>query len=311
MLESSAHNNRQPTNMQPKRSPPKKTTPSNIPLGELRRTPTSALALSSDKNDRNKEYAPLITPLQTPSNQILPPDEQASHKLTHILIVSQDDQIRHTLPLIFPLEAYRFQQVTTFTDATQALTDSTKPYQPSLILIDTELGYDGLLDFVSRVRTADPQVGILALGSGQTPTPQWIAMLDAGVDKVVERPIPSNYLRALIQTIMRRITPQIHRIYTFGKPTLILDAENRHLKRGKYTYHLTKRENALLELFMQHPNQVLTRDTICKMVWQCDCEERSNMVTVHVYYLRQKTEVDGMPRVIHTMRGVGYILREV
>lgn len=89
-----------------------------------------------------------------------------------------------------------------------------------------------------------------------------------------------------------------------------MDTGTRQGKRGEVTFDLTAKEYELLELFMDHPRQVLTRQVIFDRVWDYDFGGESNIIEVYVRYLRQKTEVDDMPRLIHTVRGIGYVLRD-
>jgi len=136
-----------------------------------------------------------------------------------------------------------------------------------------------------------------------------VAGLDAGADDYLVKPFAFDELLARIRALFRRsqpsATPEVLRF-----ADLTLDTGTRRAQRGERVIDLTAKEYELLELFMRHPRQVLTRDLIFDRVWRYDFGGESNIIEVYVRYLRQKTEGPGEPRLIHTVRGVGYVLRE-
>jgi two-component system response regulator MprA len=113
---------------------------------------------------------------------------------------------------------------------------------------------------------------------------------------------------ARVRALLRRAQPAQPQVFRFAD--LELDTGTRQGRRGGATFDLTAKEYELLELFMRHPRQVLTRDVIFDHVWNYDFGGESNIIEVYVRYLRQKTEQGDMARLIHTVRGIGYVLRE-
>ncbi|MEO8611537.1 MAG: response regulator transcription factor, partial [Chloroflexota bacterium] len=133
--------------------------------------------------------------------------------------------------------------------------------------------------------------------------------LDAGADDYLVKPFSVDELMARVRALFRRSTPASRpEMLRFGD--LTLDTGTHRAYRGDRPIDLTAKEYELLELFMRNPRQVLTRDVIFDRVWGYDFGGESNIIEVYVRYLRQKTESEGMARLIHTVRGVGYVLRE-
>ena len=125
---------------------------------------------------------------------------------------------------------------------------------------------------------------------------------------ILSKPFAFDELVARVRALLRRAQPAKPQVYRFAD--LELDTGTRQGQRGETTFDLTAKEYELLELFMRHPRQVLTREVIFDRVWNYDFGGESNIIEVYVRYLRQKTEADGGSRLIHTVRGIGYVLRE-
>jgi two-component system response regulator MprA len=166
-------------------------------------------------------------------------------------------------------------------------------------------GIDGL-EVCRRLRAAS-DVPILMLTAKETIEDRVIG-LDAGADDYLVKPFAFDELMARVRALLRRAQPAKPQVYQFD--TLVLDTGTRQGRRGERTFDLTAKEYELLELFMRHPRQVLTREVIFEQVWDYDFGGESNIIEVYVRYLRQKTETEGEPRLIHTVRGIGYVLRE-
>ena len=178
---------------------------------------------------------------------------------------------------------------------------------PDLVILDWMLpGLDGL-EVCKRLRAAS-DVPILML-TAKDDVKDRVIGLDAGADDYLVKPFSVDELLARIRALFRRTTPASRPdILRFSD--LTLDTGTHRAYRGEQAIDLTAKEYELLELFMRNPRQVLTRDVIFDRVWDYDFGGESNIIEVYVRYLRQKTETENKPRLIHTVRGVGYVLRE-
>lgn len=178
---------------------------------------------------------------------------------------------------------------------------------PDLVILDWMLpGIDGL-EVCKRLRAAS-DVPILMLTAKDDVTDR-VTALDTGADDYLVKPFSVDELMARVRALFRRSTPT-------SKPEMLrfadltLDTGTHRGHRGERAIDLTAKEYELLELFMRNPRQVLTRDVIFDRVWGYDFGGESNIIEVYVRYLRQKTESGAESRLIHTVRGVGYVLRE-
>jgi two-component system response regulator MprA len=178
---------------------------------------------------------------------------------------------------------------------------------PDLVLLDLMLpGIDGLT-VCKRLRSAN-DVPILILTAKEA-VPDRVAGLDAGADDYLVKPFNFDELLARIRALLRRRQPATAQ-ETLRFAGLTLNPSTREVFRGNRRIELTAREFELLALFMQHPKQVLTRDIIYDRIWNYDFGGESNIIEVYIRYLRSKLEEGGEPRLIQTVRGVGYALRE-
>lgn len=179
---------------------------------------------------------------------------------------------------------------------------------PDLVILDLMLpDIDGLV-VCRQIREAQLQVPILML-TAKDAIPDRVAGLDAGADDYMIKPFAFDELLARVRALGRRKAP----IETDGPlvfADLTLSPTTRMATRSGRTIELTAKEYDLLELFMRHPNQVLTRDQIYDRIWGYDFGGESNIIEVYVRYLRSKLESEGESRLLHTVRGVGYALRE-
>ncbi len=178
---------------------------------------------------------------------------------------------------------------------------------PDLVILDWMLpGLDGL-EVCRRLRAAS-DVPILML-TAKDDIKDRVTGLDAGADDYLVKPFSVDELMARVRALFRRSTPNSRpEILRFAD--LTLDTGTHRAYRGERPIDLTAKEYELLELFMRNPRQVLTRDVIFDRVWGYDFGGESNIIEVYVRYLRQKTEIESLARLIHTVRGVGYVLRE-
>jgi len=162
------------------------------------------------------------------------------------------------------------------------------------------------LDVCHRLRTGG-SIPILMLTAKDTVQDR-IQGLDAGADDYMIKPFNLDELLARVRALLRRTQPE--RIPVLKFADLSLDTGSRQASRGNRSISLTAKEYELLELFLRHPKQVLTREVIFDRVWGYDFGGESNVLEVYIRYLRQKLEADSEQRLIHTVRGVGYVMRE-
>ncbi len=219
-----------------------------------------------------------------------------------ILVVEDDQGIADTLRRGLIFEGYRVDVVYDGKEALAAARDQ----PPDLVVLDWMLpGLDGL-EVCKRLRAAS-DVPILML-TAKDSIPDRVVGLDAGADDYLVKPFAFDELLARVRALLRRAGPPQAEVLHFAD--LEMDTGTRQARRGGKGIELTAKEYMLLELFMRNPRNVLTRDVIYDRVWGYDFGGESNIIEVYVRYLRRKLEVDGLPRLIHTVRGVGYVLRE-
>lgn len=219
-----------------------------------------------------------------------------------ILVIEDDPAI---LKLLQRGLAYEGYIVDTATDGRSGLLTA-RDNHPDLVVLDWMLpGMDGL-EVCHRLRTGG-EVPIVMLTAKDTIQDR-VQGLDAGADDYLVKPFNLDELLARIRALLRRTQTKRIPILEFGD--LKLDTGSRQATRGERTISLTAKEYELLDLFMRHPRQVLTREVIFDRVWGYDFGGESNVLEVYIRYLRQKLEMDDEARLIHTVRGVGYVLRE-
>lgn len=219
-----------------------------------------------------------------------------------ILVIEDEDRIRQFLQRGLTYEGYR---VDAAQDGRTGL-EMARDNPPDLVLLDIMLpGIDGF-EVCRRLRAVS-DLPILMLTAKESIEDR-VTGLDAGADDYLVKPFAFDELLARVRALLRRAQPTKPQVYRFVD--LELDTGTRQGKRAGKIFDLTAKEYELLELFMRHPRQVLTRDVIFDRVWNYDFGGESNIIEVYVRYLRQKTEQDGLPRLIHTVRGIGYVLRE-
>lgn len=220
-----------------------------------------------------------------------------------ILVVEDDRGIRDSLRRGLIFEGYR---VETAEDGETALR-MVREKDPDAVILDLMLpGMDGL-EVCRRLRNAS-SVPILMLTARDT-VPDRVTGLDAGADDYMIKPYATDELLARLRAILRRQRSEPSAdILRFADVTL--NPRTRQVFRHNEEIALTAKEFDLLELFMRHPNQVLTREMIYEHIWSYDFGGESNIIEVYVRYLRTKLEGSGRSRLIQTVRGVGYALRE-
>jgi two-component system, OmpR family, response regulator MprA len=227
-----------------------------------------------------------------------------------ILIVDDEPAVREALQRSLAFEGYDTKVAV---DGADAL-DKATTYQPDLVVLDIQMPRMDGLTAARRIRGAGDMTPILMLTARDTVGDR-VTGLDAGADDYLVKPFELDELFARIRALLRRSTyaaaagaVEDDEALTFGD--LRMDLATREVTRGGRQVELTRTEFTLLEMFMAHPRQVLTREQILKAVWGFDFEPSSNSLDVYVMYLRRKTEAGGEPRLVHTVRGVGYVLRQ-
>jgi DNA-binding response OmpR family regulator len=219
-----------------------------------------------------------------------------------LLIVDDDPEIVSILKRGLLYEGYN---VETASDGSEALAKA-REKEPDLVILDIMMpGVDGV-EVSKRLRQAD-DIPILMLTAKGT-VPDKIEGLESGADDYMVKPFDFDELLARVRALLRRREPKEGEIFRFND--LSLNTATREVKRGDDFIDLTALEFELLEYFMRHPRQVLKRERTYEVVWGYDFGGESNVIEVYVNYLRNKLEATGKSRLIHTVRGVGYVLRE-
>ena len=221
------------------------------------------------------------------------------------MLVAEDDRaVRESIERALVFEGY---QVSAATDGDEALA-ATKSSTPDAIVLDVTMPRVDGLEVCRELRAQGDRTPVLILTARHT-VPDRVAGLDAGADDYLVKPFALEELLARLRALLRR-TNEGDGKAPLEIGGLRLDPAAREVHRGGRGIELTKTEFALLELLMINAGIVLSRSTIYERIWDYDFGPTSNSLEVYVGYLRRKTEAGGAPRLIHTVRGVGYVLRE-
>jgi two-component system response regulator MprA len=223
-----------------------------------------------------------------------------------LLVVDDEPALREALQSSLEFEGYK---VVTANDGQQALDAlAAEPYDA--VLLDVMMPRLDGLTACRRLRGSGNHVPVLML-TARDAVGDRVSGLDAGADDYLVKPFELDELLARVRALLRRgaLSTGTAEGDTLSYGDLRMDPATREVTRGDRRLDLTRTEYLLMELFLAHPRQVLTRDQILSEVWGFDFEPTSNSLDVYVMYLRRKTEAGGEPRVIHTVRGVGYVLR--
>ena len=219
-----------------------------------------------------------------------------------ILVVDDDLAVCRSIDRALRLEGYEVDTVASGGEALEAVASNS----PDALVLDLQLpDLDGLA-VCRRIREAGDDIPILML-TARHGIDDRVQGLDAGADDYLVKPFALEELLARLRALLRRRFESEGGVLRFGEVTL--DLASREAHRGARAFTLTRIEFDLLELFLRHPRQVLTREVLLNRVWGFDFDSGTNSLAVYVGYLRRKTEAGGEPRCIHTVRGVGYVLR--
>ena len=221
----------------------------------------------------------------------------------HLLVVDDDPAVREALELVLGLDGF---EVTTAADGREGMHRLATSRLDAVVLDVLMPELDGL-EVCRRMRATGDRTPVLML-TARAEVSERVAGLEAGADDYLPKPFAREELIARLRALLRRTgwegDDQILRF-----DDLELDPLAHEARRGGRLLELTRTEFLLLELLMHHPRQVLTRATIFDRVWGYDFGPASNSLEVYVGYLRRKTEAAGEPRLVHTVRGIGYVLR--
>jgi len=230
-------------------------------------------------------------------------DYNQSTVSARVLVIEDEERIAQFIARGLKLEGYR---VDVALDGSAGLAQA-RDEPPDLVILDWMLpGMDGL-EVCRRLRSGLTNVPILML-TAKDAVADRVRGLDAGADDYLVKPFDFDELMARVRALLRRAQPAAAEVLRFAD--LTLDTGARLAYRGGRPIELTAKEYELLEMFMRHPRQVLTREQIFDNVWGYDFGGESNIIEVYIRYLRHKLEAGGEPRLLHTARGMGYVLRE-
>ncbi len=220
-----------------------------------------------------------------------------------VLVVDDDPAVRRSLERALKLEGYKVELAEGGRQALSVLMD----HSPDAVVLDLMMPEVDGLEVCRRLRAAGDWTPILIL-TARDAVDDRVSGLDAGADDYLVKPFALAELLARLRALLRRHGEDSSGILRFAD--LVLDQSSHEVSRAGKPLALTRTEFSLLELFLNNPRQVLTREVILDRVWGYDFQTTSNSLEVYIGYLRRKTEEGGLPRLIHTVRGVGYILKE-
>ncbi|HET6697193.1 MAG TPA: response regulator transcription factor [Gaiellaceae bacterium] len=221
-----------------------------------------------------------------------------------VLVVDDERAVRESLRRALELEGY---DVELAADGREALDRLQAGPDPDAVILDVLMPEVDGLEVCEELRRGGSRLPVLML-TARAEVENRVAGLDAGADDYLTKPFALDELLARLRALLRRTSNGSGETLRFAD--LELDPRTREVHRAGDRIELTRTEFSLLELFLLNPRQVLTRSLIFERVWGYDFGAGSNSLDVYVGYLRRKTEAGGKPRLIHTVRGVGYALRE-
>jgi two-component system, OmpR family, response regulator MprA len=230
-----------------------------------------------------------------------------------ILVVDDDRAVRDSLRRSLQFNGYQVDLAGDGQAALELVFDAGS--RPDAMVLDVMMPRLDGLEVCRRMRAGGDDLPILVLTARDAVSDR-VAGLDAGADDYLPKPFALEELLARLRALLRRRTADEVAAAAAGAGArleladLSLDPATREVRRGERAISLTRTEFSLLELLLAHPKRVLTRSQILEQVWGYDFPTTGNALEVYIGYLRRKTEAEGEPRLIHTVRGVGYVLRE-
>jgi two-component system, OmpR family, response regulator MprA len=238
---------------------------------------------------------------------VVPIDVMSSTDSARVLVVDDDPGVRQAVSRALRFEGYDVDEARDGLEGLEAASEA------DLLVLDVTMPNMNGFEVCRRLRASGSDVPILVL-TARHATPDRVEGLDAGADDYLVKPFALEELLARVRALLRRRSISDDDAgggedpLVFGD--LVMDQMGRQVTREGERIELTRTEYTLLELLLQHPNQVLTRDQIYEAVWGYDSSMASNSLEVYIGYLRKKTEAEDRTRLVHTVRSVGYVLRE-
>jgi two-component system response regulator MprA len=224
--------------------------------------------------------------------------------MPRVLVVDDEPAVRRALERALKLDSYEVELAADGEEALDRLVQS----DIDAVVLDISMPRLDGLEVCRRMRTAGDRTPVLML-TARDAVDDRVEGLDVGADDYLVKPFALRELQARLRALLRRAGDGVGgEVLRYGD--LVLDPIAHEVRRGERVVELSKTEFSLLELFMQHPRQVLSRSAIFEHVWGYDFGPTSNALGVYMGYLRRKTEEGGEPRLLHTIRGVGYVLKE-
>lgn len=221
-----------------------------------------------------------------------------------VFIVEDDPSVRTAVERVMSLEGYRTEVSPNGADALDRLA----AIRPDVAIVDVMMPFIDGLEVCRRMRARGDRTPVLLL-TARHEVGDRVAGLDAGADDYLVKPFAVDELLARVRALLRR-RPQSQPSATVGVADLVVDTARREARRGDRRLDLTKTEFDLLTVLAEQHDIVLSRDYLYEHIWGYHVETSSKSLDVYVGYLRRKLEEDGEPRLLHTVRGVGYVLRE-
>ena len=222
-----------------------------------------------------------------------------------VLIADDDQAVRDSLERTLRFEGYNVEIAGDGVDALARAADT----PPDLFVLDVTMPLMGGLDACRQLRAAGDRTPVLML-TARDGISDRVAGLDAGADDYLVKPFALQELLARVRALLRRVAADAPDENTLRFGDLTMDLRSRTVRRGAVLLELTRTEFSLLQALLQHAGQVLTRGQLFERVWGYDLDRSSNSLDVYIGYLRRKLEPGGASRLVHTVRGVGFVLRE-
>jgi two-component system response regulator MprA len=223
--------------------------------------------------------------------------------MTHVLVAEDDPAVRSAITRVLELEGYRVSSVNDGAAALAFVTDT----PPDAVVMDVMMPFADGFTVCREARLRGSRIPILLLTAKHEVSDR-VAGLDAGADDYLVKPFAIDELLARVRALLRR-RPSADSNHVLSVGDLVLDPARREVRRGTREIQLTKTEFDLLEALMLRAGMVVSRDQLYEEIWGYNFETGSKSLDVYIGYLRRKTEENGEPRIVHTLRGVGYTVK--